>query len=104
MPAQALGEFFRVMTRKAGWPHDTARLAIKKWAESFTIAPTTSTVMLAAADLAVKHKIAIWDAVILAASSSAQCDTLLSEDMQDGFVWQGVAVVNPFVNADWSYR
>jgi predicted nucleic acid-binding protein len=52
--------------------------------------------MQAAADLATDHRLGIWDAVILSASSQAGCRLLLSEDLQDGFTWGGVTVVNPF--------
>jgi predicted nucleic acid-binding protein len=52
--------------------------------------------MLAAADLATDHQLSIWDAIILSAASQAGCRLLLSEDLQDGFTWGGVTVVNPF--------
>jgi predicted nucleic acid-binding protein len=52
--------------------------------------------MLAAADLAMDHQLTIWDAVILSAASQAGCRLLLSADLQDGFTWGGVTVVNPF--------
>ena len=52
--------------------------------------------MLAAADLATDHQLGIWDAVILSAASQAGCRLLLSEDLQEGFTWGGVTVVNPF--------
>jgi hypothetical protein len=52
--------------------------------------------MLLAADLAADHQLGIWDSVILATASQAGCRLLLSEDMQDGFTWGGVTVVNPF--------
>ena len=32
----------------------------------------------------------------LAAAAEAGCRLLLSEDLQDGFTWSGVTVVNPF--------
>jgi predicted nucleic acid-binding protein len=57
---------------------------------------TTPSVLLAATDLTVGHRIGIWDAVILAAAAEAGCRVLLSEDLQDGFTWDGVTVVNPF--------
>jgi predicted nucleic acid-binding protein len=34
--------------------------------------------------------------VVLAASAEAECRLLLSEDLQEGFTWRGVAVTNPF--------
>ena len=32
----------------------------------------------------------------MAAAGEAGCRLLLSEDLQDGFTWSGVTVVNPF--------
>ncbi len=54
--------------------------------------------MLTAADLANDHRLGIWDAVILSAASRAGCRMLLSEDMQNGFTWGGVTVVDPFAS------
>ena len=42
------------------------------------------------------HRFSIWDCVIVAVSANAGCDLLLSEDMQDGFAWGGLTIVNPF--------
>jgi predicted nucleic acid-binding protein len=36
--------------------------------------------------------------VILSAASQAGCRLLLSEDLQDGFTWGGVTVINPFAS------
>jgi predicted nucleic acid-binding protein len=52
--------------------------------------------MLSAADLATDHQLSIWDAVILSAAAEGGCRLLLSEDMQEGFIWKGVTVTNPF--------
>ncbi len=51
---------------------------------------------LSATDLAVDHQIGIWDAVMCASAADAGCRLLLSEDLQEGFIWGGVTVVNPF--------
>lgn len=96
VPAQALGELFNVLERKARYPREAARKAMLDWADLFIVVDTASDILLSAADLAVEHKLQIWDAVILAAASHADCQILLSEDMHDGFTWGGVTVVNPF--------
>jgi predicted nucleic acid-binding protein len=57
-------------------------------------APVAS--LISAADLAADHGLSIWDSVIVAASANAGCRLLLSEDLQDGFTWHGVTLVNPF--------
>jgi predicted nucleic acid-binding protein len=49
---------------------------------------TSPATLLAAADLAVSQ-FSILDAIILCAAADADCRVLLSEDMQDGFVWKG---------------
>jgi predicted nucleic acid-binding protein len=96
IPAQVLGELFNVLVRKAGRSRETARDALLSWRDAFSTAPTDPGILLAAADLAVDHKLGIWDSVILATASDAGCRLLLSEDMQEGFTWGGVTIVNPF--------
>jgi predicted nucleic acid-binding protein len=94
--AQALGELFNVLERKAKYSRESARKAVLDWADLFIVVDTTSDILLSAADLAVEHRLQIWDAVILSAVSHADCRILLSEDMHDGFTWGGVTIVNPF--------
>jgi hypothetical protein len=52
--------------------------------------------VLAAADRATEHKLEIWNAVILSVVSRSRCRMLLSEDLQDGFPWADVTMVNLF--------
>lgn len=66
------------------------------WSDAFSVVPTTLPMLLSAADLVVDHRINPWDAVILAAAAKSGCRLLLSEDLQQGFTWRGVSVVNPF--------
>lgn len=96
VPVQTLGELFHVVVRKAGETPANACGAILSWADSFSVVDTTASVIATATELASKHQFSIWDAVILAAASEAGCRLLVSEDLQDGFTWAGVTVVNPF--------
>jgi len=98
LPVQVLGELFQVLVRKAGRSPVKARAAILGWRNAFTLMETSPAVLLAAVDLAV-NRFGIWDAVILCAAAEADCRLLLSEDMQDGFVWKGVTIANPFASA-----
>jgi len=94
--AQALGELFVVLTRKAKREAAEARSAVLGWSESFPLIDTTPGVILEAMELATTHRLGFWDSVMLAGAAQAGCRMLLSEDMQDGFTWRGVAVRNPF--------
>ncbi len=98
LPVQTLGELFHVLVRKAGRTPAKARSAILGWQDAFPVADTSAAVMLAATEVAARHHLSIWDAVILAAASEAGCRLLLSEDLQDGFTWNGVTVSNPFAS------
>jgi predicted nucleic acid-binding protein len=96
VPVQTLGELYQVLVRKGGRSRASARSAILSWRDAFSLVETSAGVLLAAADLAVDHQLGIWDAVILSAAAEADCHLLLSEDMQDGFIWRGVTISNPF--------
>jgi predicted nucleic acid-binding protein len=96
IPVQVLGELFNVLVRKADRSPAEAREALLGWRDAFSLIETSAQVMQAAVDLAADHKLGIWDAVIMSASAQAGCRLLLSEDMQEGFTWGGVTVVNPF--------
>ncbi|WP_217570224.1 PIN domain-containing protein [Mesorhizobium sp. GbtcB19] len=98
VPVQVLGELYNVLVRKAGRSRQTARDALLSWRDAFPVTATTPEVIMMAADLATDHRFGIWDAVILSAASQAGCRLLLSEDLQHGFTWGGVTVVNPFAS------
>ena len=96
IPAQALGELYNVLTRKAAWPSERARAAVLAWRDSFALAPTTTSAVTEAIDLAAGHRLNIWDSIMISVAAENGCRLLLSEDLQDGFTWRGVTVVNPF--------
>jgi predicted nucleic acid-binding protein len=98
VPIQVLGELFNFLVRKAGKSRREARDALLSWRDTFSVVETSSEAMLAAADLAMDHQLGIWDAVILSAAAQGGCRLLLSEDLQEGFTWAGVTVVNPFAS------
>ena len=96
LPAQTLGELFRVLTGKAKRSAAQSREAIMTWADTFEIADSSWTAFQSVIDLVVDHQFQIWDALILAVAAENHCRLLISEDMQDGFTWRGITIVNPF--------
>ena len=46
--------------------------------------------------LARTHRMHLWDSVVCAASAQAGAKVLLTEDMQDGRVLDGLRLINPF--------
>lgn len=100
LPAQTLGELYRVLTAKAKHKASPARAAILGWADSFAVADSTWASFQSALDLACDHQMQIWDALILSVSAENRCRLLLSEDLHDGFTWRGVTVLNPFASPE----
>ena len=97
LPAQTMGELYRVLTGKAKREAAEVREAILAWADSFEVADSSWVAFQSALDLAADHGLQIWDALILSVAADNRCRLLLSEDLQNGFTWRGVTVVNPFV-------
>lgn len=96
LPTQVAGEFYNILTRKGGHPPKVAREIVRKWVEDIGLTAPTSATIEAALEAAAFFNLQIWDALILTIAAEAGCGLLLSEDMQDGFVYRGVTVANPF--------
>lgn len=96
IPVQALGELFRVLVAKAKRAPASVRGAVMTWADTFHVAESSLAAFQAAMDLTIDHGLQMWDALIMAVSAENRCRLLLTEDLQEGFIWHGVTVVNPF--------
>ena len=66
VPVQVLGELFNVLVRKAGFSTAEARTAILSWHSTFPLIETSPSVLVAATELAARHRLNIWDAIIFA--------------------------------------
>lgn len=96
LAVQTLGELFSVLRRKGGCSGGEAAARLEPWRGAYRTAPTSTALFDAAVRHASSSDLQIWDCIILEAAASAGCALLLSEDMQDGFVYRGVTVADPF--------
>jgi predicted nucleic acid-binding protein len=94
-PQQALGELYSVLVRDTR-DRELARERLLRSLNEFDAIAATVETFVDAIDLATEHKLQFWDALIIATAAVGGCSLLLSEDMQNGFAWRGVTVVNPF--------
>jgi predicted nucleic acid-binding protein len=93
---QAFGELIWVTRRRRADLVPRAVDMISQLRPVFTIVDTTPELLLAAEELNAKHQVPFWDAVIWKAGAAAGAGLFVSEDLQDGFVIDGVRVLNPF--------
>lgn len=96
LAVQALLEFVAVVRKKSPDLRTAAIDQTSAWSAVFETAPTTNQTMEAGLALATKHRLQIWDAVILASTAQIGATHFLSEDMGDGETHLGVKIVNPF--------
>jgi predicted nucleic acid-binding protein len=97
---QTLAEFSSVAIRKARIPVDEIRTTIDAWRAVLPVQAADDSDLTAALDAVKTHRLAFWDAMLWASAQRAGVRHLLTEDLQDGFVLQGVMFINPFERAN----
>lgn len=96
LSSQVAGEFYNVLTRKDRKSRVEAVRIVAEWTDTFLFVSHQPEAFDDALRLARDHQFQIWDALIVCVAAANGCRLLLSEDMQDGFVYRGVTVANPF--------
>jgi predicted nucleic acid-binding protein len=94
---QVLNELTNVLRKKLrrDWPDVEAVLNDVRDAFDEAL-PITSATHSAALALARDHSLSFYDALIVASALEAGCDTLFSEDLQEGRSFGGLSIRNPF--------
>jgi predicted nucleic acid-binding protein len=97
---QVMLEVYVNVTRKAkiGLPLREAYEYVRALAE-WPVVEMSPELVLSALGLAQRAKISPWDAAILEAARKSGCIKVLSEDLGDGQVYEGIAVEDPFAGA-----
>jgi predicted nucleic acid-binding protein len=75
---------------------DDAIRRVALYEAAFVTPPTTIEVIDTACALARAHRMQLWDCVVCVASAHAGAKALLTEDMQDGRILDGLRLINPF--------
>lgn len=97
--AQVLAEFYVTVTRKLSRPLHADAAA--RQIEELSVAPVISVdreLGSSAARFSHSHQVSLWDAMILGAAVRGGCDTLVTEDLADGAVLDGVRILEPFAS------
>ena len=97
---QNLNEFTSVARRKLRFSWEEIDASIRHLSTLMrSITPLTVALNADARRLAERYKFAFYDALIVAAALHAGCDTLYSEDMQNGLVVDSrLTIRNPFLD------
>ncbi len=94
---QVIQEFYVVATQKIALPLSSDQaLEYLNYLSIMEIVKPDYEMVVTAVHIHKRFQISFWDAMIIQAAASARCDTILSEDLQDGFKINGLRVLNPF--------
>lgn len=95
---QVLQEFFTTVTKKIPKPLDikTTRDIVRDFL-LWEVVDNDGELMLAAMDIQMKYQYAFWDSLIIAAAIKSGASTLLTEDLNNGQIIEGIMIKNPFM-------
>lgn len=94
---QVMNEMTNVMRRKFRSPWPQVDRLLSMISHLLVVNPMTIDINTAGRQLAERYGFSVYDSFIVAAALQADCDTLWSEDMQDGLLVEGrMRIANPF--------
>jgi len=94
---QVLQELYVCLTRGKD-PIASSEIAERavRDAASFTVVQVDVPLVLAAVAESQRSQVSFWDALVIRAAVSAGCERLITEDLNDGQIFESVRVQNPF--------
>lgn len=100
LSVQVLQEFFVTITKKVKRPLglEEARETVADLLKWEIVANDGESILRAIA-VHERHKLFFWDAMIIQAALKAGATTLLTEDLADGVMIEGLKITNPFAGA-----
>ena len=94
---QVLNEIANISRRKMGLSWAETRNFLLMIRGLLKVEPITIEIHDVGISLAERYELSVYDSMIVSAALSAECDTLLSEDLQDGLLINGrLRLLNPF--------
>lgn len=97
---QVLNETANVLRRKMRMSWSDTHLFLDMIRALLTVEPVTVATHETGLAVSERYGLSIYDAMIVSAALMTGCDTLLTEDIQDGLVIDGrLRIVNPFAQS-----
>lgn len=93
---QNVNEYVHVARRKFGLSWERLNSHLRGLRAAFDVVPVTVAIHERGLQIAQRYGLSTYDAMIVAAALEAGCDTLWSEDMQDGQMIGTLTIRNPF--------
>jgi predicted nucleic acid-binding protein len=93
---QVVQEFYNVCTVKLHMEPLKVKGYIHNYIENIEVVQTGSTIIERGIDISIISQISFWDALLIAAAEFSNSVELITEDLNDGQIINGIKIRNPF--------
>ncbi len=93
---QVLRELANTLFRKSDYSPGQIRDIVQRFHDAFPCVSDSYELQIRAMEIKAKHGLQFYDSIMLATAKAAGCDTVYSEDLGDGVVYEGITVKDPF--------
>jgi predicted nucleic acid-binding protein len=93
---QVLQEFYNICTVKLHMKPLKVKGYVHNYIENIEVVQNGSTIIERGIDISIISQISFWDALLIASAESSNCVELMTEDLNDGQIINGVKIKNPF--------
>lgn len=93
---QVMLELHSVFTSKLRMDPAQSRGLVQAASMRYEVVTLTSDLIMHGLDVQIIHRLSHWDACIIVAAAAAGCREILTEDMQEGALIEGVRIRNLF--------
>jgi predicted nucleic acid-binding protein len=94
---QVLQEFYNICTMKLHLAPIKVKGYMHNYSENLEVAQNSCAIIERGIDISIIAQISFWDALIIAAAEYAKCSEIVTEDLNDGQIINGIRIRNPFI-------
>jgi predicted nucleic acid-binding protein len=94
---QVLQEFYNICTIKLHFIPIRVKGYVHNYNENLEVVQNSSEIIERGIDISIISQISFWDALIIAAAEYSKCSEILTEDLSDGQIINGIRIRNPFI-------
>lgn len=94
---QVLQEMCSVAIKKLDYTNQELQTVVEYFSKLFNVCQISVSTIKTCLDISSHYQLSFWDSLIIASAIDADCDTLYTEDLNNGQIVEGLKIVNPFI-------
>jgi predicted nucleic acid-binding protein len=94
---QVLQEFYNICTMKLRFMPLKAKGYVHNYNENLEVVQNSSEIIERGIDISIISQISFWDALIIAAVEYSKCSEVVTEDLNDGQIINGIKIRDTFI-------